>query len=72
MSFAFKDDEVETLARMEYARWCAEQLLAGWTLGPEDKLHQVSPLLVPYDQLEDKVKEFNLEAIRNITRILWE
>lgn len=70
--FAFTDEEVEILARMEHARWCAERFLAGWTLGPSDKPRQISPYLVPYDQLEDKIKEYDRVAVRNIPKILWE
>ncbi len=70
--FAFTDGEVEILARMEHARWCAERSLAGWTLGPSDKPRQVSPYLVPYDQLEDKIKEYDRAAVRSIPKLLWE
>ncbi|MEI7900189.1 MAG: RyR domain-containing protein [bacterium] len=69
--FAFTDEEVEILARMEHARWCAERFLAGWTLGPSDMPRQVSPYLVPYDQFDDKIKEYDRVAVRSIPKILW-
>ncbi|MCU0856837.1 MAG: NAD-binding protein [Pontiellaceae bacterium] len=69
-TFAFTNEEVELLARMEHARWCAERFLAGWTLGPSDKPRQISPCLVPYDQLEDKIKEYDRVGVRNIPKIL--
>ncbi len=70
-TFAFTPAEVEILARMEHARWCAERLLAGWTLGPTDKPRQVTPYLVPYDDLEEKIKEYDRVAVRSIPQILW-
>jgi hypothetical protein len=71
-TFAFTTAEVEILARMEHARWCAERYLAGWTLGPTDKPRQVTPYLVPYDDLEDKIKEYDRVAVRSIPQILWQ
>ena len=71
-AFAFTDDEVECLARMEHARWCAERFLAGWSRGPSDKARLISPSLVPYDQLEEKIKDYDREAVRNIPKVLWQ
>ncbi len=70
--FASTDGEVETLARMEHARWCAERFLAGWTLGPSDKPRLVSPHLVPYDQLDNGIQEYDRESVRSIPTVLWE
>ena len=71
-TFAFTPEEVEILARMEHARWCAERFMAGWKLGAEDKPNQVSPSLVPYDQLDDAIKEYDRVAVRSIPKILWD
>lgn len=53
-------------------RWCAERLMAGWQLGPANKPRLVSPYLVPYDQLEEKFKEYDRVGVRNIPMILWQ
>ena len=71
-TFAFTEAEVETLARMEHARWCAERFLSGWTLGPVDKPRQVSPYLVPYEQLEEQIKDYDRALVRSIPKILWD
>ncbi len=71
-TFEFTDEEVEILSRMEHARWCAERFLAGWSLGPADKPNLVSPYLVSYDQLEDKIKEYDRAPVRSIPKLLWD
>ncbi|MCL4693435.1 MAG: hypothetical protein KJ060_13115, partial [Candidatus Hydrogenedentes bacterium] len=64
------DEQVETLARMEHARWNAERFLAGWTLGEKDVGRRQSPYLVPYDELPDAIKEYDRSAVRNIPRLV--
>lgn len=63
-------DLVETLARMEHARWNAERYLAGWTLGEKDVKRRRSPYLVPYDELPDEIKGYDVDAVMNIPRLL--
>jgi len=57
---------VETLARMEHARWNAERFLAGWTLGEKDVAKRRSPYLVAYDALPDAIQEYDRDTVRNI------
>ena len=66
----FSPDEVELLARMEHARWNAERFLGGWTLGPRDPDNRTSPYLVPWDDLDDDIREYDREAVRNIFCLL--
>lgn len=61
---------VETLARMEHARWNAERFLAGWTLGDKDVAKRRSPYLVAYDALPDAIKEYDRDTVRNIPRLV--
>lgn len=73
-SFDFtKDrDKVETLARMEHSRWFAERKMAGWTYGPgkKDPEKKTNPLLVPYEELPEGIKEENRKAVRKIPAVL--
>ena len=71
-AFAFRPDEIETLARMEHERWVAERLADGWQYAdaPKDVEKKVSPWLVPYDELPEEEKEKDREAVRGIPRFL--
>jgi hypothetical protein len=62
-------DEVETLARMEHARWNAERFLAGWRFAPGKKNidAKTSPHLVEWGELPEEIKEYDREAVRNIS-----
>jgi hypothetical protein len=66
----FSDEEVETLARMEHARWTAERSLAGWRLGPKDIRRKTSPYLVDWQELSDDVREYDRQAVRQIPDLL--
>jgi hypothetical protein len=49
---AANDLEVELVARMEHARWCAEKWLDGWTYGERrDQGAKLHPDLRPWDDL---------------------
>lgn len=63
----FTPEEVELLAEMEHARWCAERFLAGWMLGsPKDKARKISPDLVPWSDLPEPIREYDREAVRRL------
>jgi hypothetical protein len=62
--FAFTDDEVETLARLEHDRWTDERRRTGWTYGPtRDDSAKTNPSLVAWTDLPEEVKRFNREAV---------
>lgn len=63
----FSTEEIEVLAEAEHGRWILERLEAGWQLDPvKDVAQKRSPYLVPWNQLEDKVKEWDRRAVRNL------
>ncbi|MFN0019536.1 MAG: NAD-binding protein [Pirellulaceae bacterium] len=63
----FTPREVEMLAEMEHARWCAERFLAGWTYGtPKDKIRKISPDLVPWANLPEPIREYDRQAVRRL------
>jgi len=65
-------NQIEVLARMEHARWCAERFLAGWTYTDTEKddERKTSPYLVGWDELPEHIKEYDREAVRQIPHLL--
>jgi hypothetical protein len=65
------DDIVEMLAVIEHDEWVRERMEAGWKYGVAKSIkRKISPYLVPYEELEEKIKENDRYAIRNIPRLL--
>lgn len=70
-AFAFTQDEVEILSRMEHARWCAERVLKGWVLGPErDDARRVHPSLIPWSDLSEVERDKDRSTVRNIPELM--
>ncbi len=58
------DDEVERLAEIEHGRYNCERLTAGWELGRTRQLSRfVSPYLTPWLDLDEKVKQWDRDAV---------
>jgi hypothetical protein len=69
--FAFREDEIEIMSRMEHARWCAERFISGWQYGPVRKDATFEhPSLVPWEQLSESEREKDRQAVRAIPAIL--
>ena len=65
------DDIVETLAVFEHDEWMEERLGYGWVFGEiKDTEKKISPYLVPYDELNEEVKNLDRDTIRNIPALL--
>lgn len=61
------DAQIETLARMEHARWAAYYWMTGWTYAAErDDARKQHPNLVAYDELDQPTKEYDRAAVRNL------
>jgi len=68
---AFDEATVLRLAREEHIRWMQERIAAGWTYGPvRDNAKKIHPLLVDWDELPDKEKQKDIDAINNIIPLL--
>lgn len=68
---SFTTAEVELMAEMEHARWCAERYFAGWQRGsPKDKLRKISPDLVPWADLPEATREYDRRPVRDIPALL--
>lgn len=69
----FPGDDMESLAEYEHELWMTAQLAAGFRLGkptPQEPL--LNEFLVPWDQLDDKIKQIDRDLIRGIPKILAE
>ena len=62
---------VEVLAVMEHDAWVKERTDLGWKYGASKSIkRKISPYLVPYEELDEKIKENDRDAIRNIPILL--
>jgi hypothetical protein len=69
--FAFSDEEIERLARLEHRRWCVNRWLDGWTYGPQKKVELLQhDQLKPYEDLIESQKNLDREPVRNLPRLL--
>jgi voltage-gated potassium channel Kch len=69
--FTFRPEEIETLAEGEHQRFVDERLRMGWKPGPaKDAVKKTSPFLVPYADLEEKIKELDRSAVRALPAVL--
>jgi uncharacterized membrane protein len=69
LTFTYRDDEVQRLARMEHDRWMAERLASGFVLGPSRQDH-THPDLVPWEQMSDEARDKDARFIRDLPRLL--
>jgi hypothetical protein len=63
--FAFDDDEVRFLARLEHERWMGERTAQGFEFGPV-RGDRTRPDLVPWERLSDEARARNMQAVRSI------
>ena len=68
--FAFTEQEIQILAKMEHARWCAHHYLEGYTRGPRDDEKKTHPDLIPWEELSEEAKVFDRETVHNIPEYL--
>jgi hypothetical protein len=69
--FAFTDDQLDTLARLEHERWMAERTAAGWSYGEvRDDAKKENPLLRPWDELPEAARDQNRDGIRALPVML--
>jgi Trk K+ transport system NAD-binding subunit len=68
----FRPDQIEILARMEHARYCAERFMDGWRRGErKDPVAKTNPTLVPWgNELPPVEQEKDREQVRKIPHIL--
>lgn len=66
----FTKEEVEKMARQEKARWNSERLQRQWRTGPRSGKDKTTPYLVPWEDLEEEVKEIDRAMVGSYTKIL--
>ncbi len=66
----FSEEEINLLGELEHERWTAERRAAGWTPGPRDAHARTTPYLVPWDDLEESVRELDRQFVRSLPDIL--
>ncbi len=60
------DGLVEILAEMEHEEWIASRTASGWMLGEKETEAKKSPYLVPYELLDEEIRENDRESVRSI------
>ena len=69
--FEFTKQDIEIMAEEEHRRWNSDRRLNGWVIGEErDIENKISPHLVPWSSLPDKVKEYDRQAISAMPEFL--
>jgi len=62
----FDDEELCRMAEMEHGRWNLERIQQGWKKGEKkDVDRKITPYLVPWNELTDEVKTWDLNYVRN-------
>jgi voltage-gated potassium channel Kch len=63
-------DQVLLLAEAEHGRWNVERLRAGWQLGERHVARATHPDLVPWNELSQAAKQYDIDAVNNIAPAL--
>jgi len=67
----FSNYEIESLAKMEHARWMYEKLDSGWKYGKSrNSKRKLHPCIVPWDELPENEKSKDRILVRSIPAIL--
>jgi hypothetical protein len=56
--------QLDMLSRMEHERWAAPLWMAGWTAGERNDELKIHPNLVPYDELDEGTRKYDLEQVK--------
>jgi len=64
------ESQLDHLARMEHERRAAPLWMAGWKPGPRDDSRRIHPNLVPYDELDQGTKDYDIEQVRAVPSYL--
>ena len=71
IAIKFTEQEIETIAELEHERFVSERKINGWVLNKKrDVKKKLSPYLVPWNELPDKIKEYDRQAMRAMPEFL--
>lgn len=64
--------DLERLAVLEHDRWVDSRIRAGWTLGegPKDVARMTHPLLIPWEELDEKERQKDRDAVSSVPQLL--
>jgi hypothetical protein len=69
--FEFTQEEIEAITKKEHERWIEERRRSGWKPGPKkDIKKKITPYLVPWEDLDDDIKEEDRDPVRNLPKYL--
>lgn len=69
--YVLTEEDVEKLAELEHQYWMNERKENGWTFDSVKKTSErKTPYFVPYELLEENIKELDRDTIRSIPRTL--
>jgi len=65
-------EQIERIAEWEHTRWNWQKRLQGWVYkkGKKNEKNKTTPHLLPWDQLPDKIKEWDREPARLIPKLI--
>ena len=63
---------LELLAGIEHERWMRDKKAQGWRLGKYDRELKLTPELLPYDELDDEIRERIRRSLRALPMYLGE
>jgi hypothetical protein len=66
----FTPAEIESMAEMEHGRWNVERLTNGWRFGPRDDKHKRHPSLVAWQELPERIRGYDRNAVRAFPEVL--
>ena len=66
----FSKDQILRMAEMEHARWNIERLKDGWRLGVKDTERKTSPYIIPWNELSDDIKKYDIDPVTDIPQFL--
>jgi hypothetical protein len=67
----FKPAEVLEMAELEHERFVVERKNQGWVHGKvKDPVRKINPCLVPWDELDNKTKEIDINTVKAIPGLL--
>ena len=68
------EEQIETMAEMEHARWNWQKILQGWVYkeGEKNIEEKTTPYLVPWNELSEEIQEYDRKSVRVIPELLGE
>ncbi len=71
--FQFTPEEAEKMAELEHERWYNHRIDEGWKYGEErDEARKMNNMLLPWADLPDESKEYNIDMINRLPELLEE